>query len=314
MPGGMEVDRVEGTLTDGLLLSGVTLRPGSDRLTIERLALSLSASSLLARAAIVDRAEMSNVVYTAAAPGDIGVRGEFAVPGDSGISGSSGDSTGFNDTSDSGGVAGSAADVAIPVPLVVRSAAIDTVTLHAGVEPLVFDRIELSGRWVGSRIVVEDVRADSGSIALTGGADVLFENPVRLSADINWAGGRGSDRAAGYLQVSGALPSLALRHQLALPLEAVVGGAAEIRRRDGETMLEAGALSVETNGEELSAAGRLSLATTEWQLALERAGDGATQALGGGQSEGGTSLEGRLLPSFRWSLPAGDGGLQDFPP
>lgn len=208
VPAELRVAEIDGTLAGGLVLRGLSLRAGGDVVTVDAAALSFSASSLVAGAAVLNRVELDNVVYvfggadpSAAGPAALDVfdaRGAAAAAGEGA------------GTPDAPAVAGAAApdtsggaDAAVPnatLPIVVRSAAARSVTLRSRGGDFAFRAPSLSGRWVGRSIVVDDLRAEAGGIALLGagrvvagrdGAATLALDPLALDTDRGTLTGRG---------------------------------------------------------------------------------------------------------------------------
>jgi hypothetical protein len=272
-PADVGIAEVDGTLAGGLILRGVTLRAGDDVVTAERVALSFSASSLVARALVLNAVELRGVVVSRAAAL---VR------------------TGLGAADEAAG---------FELPIVVRAAAADSVTLRTRGEDIVLGALRLSGRRVGRRVVVDDFRGETAGVALTGRGELEWGDVVELLADVNWAGDVGGERAVGFLRIAGVLPELEIRHELLSPVALVAHADAAVARGVDGAFLELDPLALDTDRGTLTGRGRIALDTTAWELTFDArdAGPSALFPERPGAAGDGRRFEGQLLPRLEWS-------------
>ncbi|MBN1239872.1 MAG: hypothetical protein JXB36_15325 [Gammaproteobacteria bacterium] len=267
MPVEIAVGGIDGTLAGGLVLEDVTLAARAGIGKAERALLYFSASSFFARAAVLNRIELRDVVWMPAAAG-----------------------------ADGAAAAARPHRPGAPLPIVVRDAAANALTLSGPGGELRLHGLRASGRWVGRRLVVDEFRGDSTGVALTGRGEVDWAGGVSLRADLNWAGRSAGEHAAGYLSVDGTLPTLELRHELLSPAELNLRADAAV----GEgPVLELDPLALDTDRGTLTGRGRLALDTTAWELTLDARGESSSAPLpeaGGGRLR----FSGQLLPRPEW--------------
>ncbi|HEU4617409.1 MAG TPA: translocation/assembly module TamB domain-containing protein [Gammaproteobacteria bacterium] len=192
VPETISYGRVEGTLARGLVLHDVELRLGADVVRMDRLALSLRLSDLLAGRVGLDDVEVSKAVY---------VRGpsEPAEPH----------------------------AIATPIPLVVGSARVGSLTIEVGDTVLVFDDTAAEGRWIGKDVVLEHVETTSEGFTASGHGRLVLAEAIELDADFDWAGDLAGRRFAGGANVSGTLPELEVGSRLTAPFPGGVTGRIE---------------------------------------------------------------------------------------
>ena len=136
LPAEVRFQTVEGTLASGITFGGLSVRSGRDALTARRAELVFSPSSLLARALIVNRLALEQAVF---------VFGADAAPIDR--------------------------EAKVMLPIVARSAEADTLTLRMQRNEITLLDASLSGRWVGSSVVIDDFRVEHAGVAVLGRGD-----------------------------------------------------------------------------------------------------------------------------------------------
>jgi translocation and assembly module TamB len=186
----LSIERVRGSLLGDLRLEAVRLRAARDELDIDVLELDWSASALLTGVLAFERAAATNAVYR-------------RVPSDAPAGGGPPE---------------------LPWPLRIDDGSVDELSITVAGTTLVFNATTFEGTYGGGRLTLTDVAGAFGDAML--GADATFELREGIELDVagRWSGPLAGVAARGSVELAGAWPALAVRHQLEAPFAMTTTG------------------------------------------------------------------------------------------
>jgi translocation and assembly module TamB len=184
------IERVGGSLLDGLRLEGVRLRTARDELDIDVLDLTWNAPALLTGVLAFSRADAVLATYRRV-PG--------AAPGGGG-------------------------PPQLPWPLRVEQGSVATLSITVLERTLVFTSTTFGGAYGERRLELTGVAGTFRDAALT--ADATFELDGGIDLDVAgaWSSALGDVPASGTVELRGTWPNLNVRHELAAPFAATTTG------------------------------------------------------------------------------------------
>jgi len=188
--GGLRVERISGSLLDGLVLENVRLRWPRDELDISRLVLVLDRSAALGGTLAFTRAEAAEVAYrrlTGDAEASEPFRGyEF--------------------------------------PVRLDDASMETLSVTVAGRTQVFDAARFAGVLRGQSLTIDSATTSTLGAALSGSGHLdLAEGPA-LDLEIMWSGPVADVAAEGRATLTGPWPVLRVHHDLAAPFAVVADG------------------------------------------------------------------------------------------
>jgi translocation and assembly module TamB len=190
----LSIERIRGTLLDGLLLEGIRLRTGRDELDIDSLALDWSPPALLAGTLAFEHADASRAVYR-------------RVPGVT---------------------ASGAGPPELPWPVRLEAASIAALTVTINERTVALDATRFAATYGGRRLELERVATTVGSAAFAADATFDLGDGIELAIEGEWSAPLAGVAANGTMTLSGTWPELRLHHELAAPFTAATDGTIEL--------------------------------------------------------------------------------------
>jgi translocation and assembly module TamB len=186
----ISIERVRGSLLDGLRLEGVRMRTARDELDIDVLDLEWNGPALLTGVLAFTRADAARATYR-------------RVPGAS---------------------TGGAGPPQLPWLLRVEAGSVSTLSITVLERTLVFTSTTFGGTYGDRRLALTGVTGTFRDAALTADATFELEEGIALDVAGRWAGALAGVAAGGSIELTGTWPNLNVRHELTAPFAATTTG------------------------------------------------------------------------------------------
>jgi translocation and assembly module TamB len=177
---------VEGVLADGIVLNDVVLTIDNDRLEVDRVEMHLNLTALVGGSVTFNEIAVTTASY---------IRGDAP------------------EQSESGGGFSS------PVRVAIGSATIESLSIEAETEPVVFTDTSFGMELVDDRLLAQDFATRVEGVDVQADAELHFTASMALSADFVWSRVTDELEARGEGTLAGTLPQLMLDHELSAPFQ-----------------------------------------------------------------------------------------------